>query len=49
MTSTAIYSIKMIIATFYELIHIMLQWTRTGFARDIEQQLSLCLSMLLAS
>lgn len=49
MTSTAIYGIKMIIATFCELIQSMLQWTVTGFARDVEQQLSLCPSMLLAS
>lgn len=49
MTSTAISGIKMIIATCYELIQSMLQWTVTGFARNIEQQLSLCPSMLLAS
>lgn len=49
MTSTTIYVIKMIIATCYELIQSTQQWTVTGFARDVEQQLSLCPAMLLAS
>lgn len=49
MTFTAICGIKIIIATFYELIQSMLPWTVTGFTRDVEQQLSLCPPMLLAS